>query len=373
MTQNNISKKDFLQAVRKLPELGWNSFFEEAFIPWKDSGLVPGRVISRSGPFYEVLWECGRGDLPVSRHFCYIAAGAADYPAVGDWVLLRGENESTVIERVLARKTVFARRASGRSSEEQVIASNIDYMFITASVDGGRQFTERGLERYIVMVRSSGALPVIILNKCDLASPDEREDFIMRAESVAGSIPVLMVSALTGEGIDSINEFLRPGITAAFTGPSGVGKSAIINFLAGGAVQVTGETREDDLRGRHTTTRGELFFLKDRGMVIDTPGLRELRPSGGVDAIDAAFDDISEAALLCRFTDCRHMDEPGCAVLQKVSEGLIDHARYENYIMLRKEVEALEMLRSEKGKSAKKVREKEISKLVKIYNREHRD
>jgi ribosome biogenesis GTPase len=373
MAQNNINNKDFGQAAINLSDIGWNSFFEEAFTPWKGSGLVPGRVVARSGPLYEVLWEDGRGYLPVSGHFDYIAAGAADYPAAGDWVLLRGENESPVIERVLARKTVFARRASGRSSDEQVIASNIDYMFITASVDGGRQFTERGLERYIVMVRTSGALPVIILNKCDLAPADVREDFIIRAESVAGDIPVIMVSALTGEGLDSIKELLRPGTTAAFTGPSGVGKSAIINSLAGDSVQATGETREDDLRGRHTTTRGELFFLKDGGMVIDTPGLRELRPSGGVDAIDAAFDDISEAALICRFTDCRHMDEPGCAVLQQVSEGYIDHARYENYMILRKEVEALEMLRSEKGKSAKKVREKEISKLVKRYNREHRD
>lgn len=354
-------------------DLGWNSFFEEAFTPWKGSGLGPGRVVSRSGPLYEILWEHGRGYLPVSGHFSYIAAGAADYPAVGDWVLVRGENDSPVIERVLARKTVFSRRASGRSSDEQVIASNIDYMFITASVDGGRQFTERGLERYIVMVSASGASPVIILNKCDLASLNEREDFITRAGSVAGDISVLMVSALTGEGMNPIRELLSAGITAAFTGPSGVGKSAIINSLAGDSVQATGETRQDDLRGRHTTTRGELFFLKNGGMVIDTPGLRELRPSGGVDSIDAAFDDISQAALNCRFTDCRHMDEPGCAVLQKVSEGLIEHARYENYIMLRKEVESLEMLRSEKGKSEKRAREKEIAKLVKRYNREHRD
>jgi ribosome biogenesis GTPase len=373
MTQNNISNKDFLPTARELPEFGWNSFFEEAFIPLKNSGLEPGRIVAVSGRLYGVVFRDGKKDVQVSGHFKYTAAGPWDYPAVGDWVLLRGGGESPVIERVLPRRTVFSRRASGKRSDEQVIASNIDYMFIAASVEGGRQFTERGLERYIVMVRDSGAEPVIILNKCDLASVPEREDFTARAVSVSGDIPVLMVSALTGEGMDNLKKLLLPGITAAFTGPSGVGKSALTNALSGAGLQATGETRKDDSRGRHTTTRRELFLLESGAMVIDTPGLRELCPAGDKGSLDLAFEDIAAAALQCRFSDCSHMDEPGCAVLEQVAEGYIDQGRYENYIMLRREMESLEMLRSERGRSEKKLRGKEISKLIKRYNKEHRD
>ena len=173
--------------------------------------------------------------------------------------------------------------------------------------------------------------------------------------------------------MDFLQRILFSGVTAAFTGPSGVGKSALINALSGSSLQATGETRQDDLRGRHTTTRRELFYLESGAMVIDTPGLRELCPAGDMESLDLAFEDIAEAASQCRFSDCSHMNEPGCAVLQQVSEGFIDQGRYENYIRLRKEMEAFEMLRSEKGKSDKKERDKERSKLVKRYNKEHRD
>jgi len=359
--------------MMEIKEYGWNDYFDNAYMQWKDSGLKPGRVVSSSGQFYGVVCGEGRKDVSVSGHFKYTASGPDDYPAAGDWVLLRHEGDSSIIERVLPRRTAFTRRASGGSSQEQVIAANIDYMFIAASIEGGRQFTERGLERYIVMVRDSGAEPVIILNKCDLASVSEREDFTARAVSVSGDIPVLMVSALTGEGMESLRKLLVPGITAAFTGPSGVGKSALINALSGSGLQATGETRQDDLKGRHTTTRRELFLLESGAMLIDTPGLRELSPSGDMESLDLAFEDIAAAALQCRFSDCSHMDEPGCAVLQQVADGYIDQARYENYIRLRSEMESLERLRSERGRSEKRSRDKEISKLIKRYNREHRD
>jgi len=354
----------------KLNELGWNNFFEEQMKRWEGSGLMAGRVVSVAGAFYIVESEQGRRESRVSGHFQYIAAGREDYPAVGDWVLLRGEGELLIIERVLERKSRFSRRAAGRTSDEQVIAANIDIMFITASLEGGRNFTLRGIERYIVMVSDGGAQPVIILNKCDLCTEDEREDYLMQVKQVSGDIPVLMVSARSGEGVERIHELLKQGVTAAFTGPSGAGKSALINRLTGEEIQRTGELREADLRGRHTTTSRELFFTGSGGMVIDTPGLRELRPFGERDSLDSAFTEIAEAAKGCRFTDCSHKDEPGCEVLRLVSEGAIEYERYQNYITIRDEMISLDMMKSEKGRMERKAKEKTISKLVKSFYRE---
>jgi len=354
-----------------LSESGWNDFFEEQFLRWSGSGLVPGRVVGEAGYIYEVETGTGRFNAQVSGHFQYIAAGRADYPAVGDWVLLRGESDLLIVERVLDRKSLFSRLAAGKRIDEQVIASNIDIMFIVASLEGGRNFTQRGIERYIVMVNDGGAEPVIILNKCDLCSETEREDFITMARSVAGDIPVLMVSAKTGEGMEQVRGLLSTGVTAAFTGPSGAGKSALINNLLGRDVQRTGALREDDLRGRHTTTRRELFHLESGAMVIDTPGLRELRPYGDTKSLDAAFTEIAEAAEGCRFSDCSHIDEPGCAVLQLVSEGAIEYERYQNYITILNEMSNLEMMKSEKGRLERKARDKALSKLVKNYYKDH--
>lgn len=354
----------------KLADFGWNDFFEEQFARWKGSGLVPGRIVGEAAHVYDVETENGRFEAQVSGHFQYIAAGRSDYPAVGDWVLLRGEGSPMMVEKVFDRGSYFSRRAAGKRCDEQVIAANIDVMFIVASLDGGRNFTRRGIERYIVMVSDGGALPVIILNKCDLCHETERNDFAALAASVAGDIPVLMVSALTGEGIDLVKGILSRGVTAAFTGPSGAGKSALINRLLGSEVRKTGTLRGDDMRGRHTTSARELFLLDDGAMVIDTPGLRELRPFGDTDSLDMTFTEIADAARGCRFTDCSHTDEPGCAVLKLVSDGEIEFARYQNYITIRNEIRSLEMMKSEKGRLERKARDKALSKLVKNYFRD---
>lgn len=349
----------------RLEDIGWKDFFINQCRDVISSGLVPGRVVFVTGPVYGVETENGRVDVPLSGHFQYTSSGRADYPAAGDWVLLRGDPGSYMIERVLDRSSRFARKGIGRSCDEQVIAANIDVMFIVASLDGGRNFNLRGIERYIVMVRDGGAEPVLLLNKCDLC--EDRENIFKQAISVSGDIPVFMVSALTGEGIERITSLLTGNVTAAFTGPSGAGKSALINMLKGEAVQKTGSLREDDKRGRHTTTHRELFFLSTGAMVIDTPGLRELGPSGEMESLDLAFADIAEASEACRFSDCSHSDEPGCAVIELVETGKITHERYRNYLTIRNEMEMYNSRKDVNARLDRKAREKTISKLIKQY------
>ncbi|HQO40502.1 MAG TPA: ribosome small subunit-dependent GTPase A [Spirochaetota bacterium] len=350
-----------------LADLGWNSFFEENYSLFAGSGLVPARIITREGNVYHAEGTGGPVETTVAGHFSYIAAGQNDYPAAGDWVLLRESSGVYVIERVLERKSRFSRRTAGRRSDEQIIAANIDIMFITAALDGGRNFNLRSIERYLVMVNDSGAQPVIVLNKCDLCA--DTAGALQAASTVAGSVPVLAVSAVTGQGMEELTLLAGRGITAAFTGPSGVGKSAIVNCMLGKPVQKTGEQRADDLRGRHTTTTGGLFFTKAGGIIIDTPGLRELKPYGDTESLDNAFPEIADAGNGCRFRDCTHTDEPGCAVRQMLDKGLLDEPRYLNYLKIRDEMDILDGLKSEKGRMEKKAKEKSLSKLLKNYHK----
>jgi ribosome biogenesis GTPase len=349
----------------ELEYIGWKQFFEAQYEPLKNSGLVPGRVTGIAGPVYKVETGQGSGEARVSGRFQYTAVGREDYPATGDWVLLSVNGNAFVIEKVLDRSSSFSRKTAGRTTERQVIAANIDIMFITSALDGGRNFTLRGIERYIVMVREGGAEPVLLLNKCDLCS--DREGVMAQARSVAGNVPVYMVSALTGEGLPEIISLVERGVTAAFTGPSGAGKSALVNAFHGYEKQRTGALREHDLRGRHTTTGSELFMLPSGGLVIDTAGLRELTPFGDESAADEAFPEIAAVTGRCRFTDCTHSGEPGCAVYQLVLDGMIDQARYENYISIRKEMAYLNSSGDMKAMLDRKARDKALSKLVKNY------
>jgi ribosome biogenesis GTPase len=350
---------------------GWNAFFEEQYAPFRDFGLLPARIIRDFGRSFMAGMPEGTIEAKVSGHFHYTAQSRADYPAVGDWVLLRKEDGAAVIEKVLERRSRFSRGASGNDSEEQVIAANIDLMFVVAALDGGRNFNIRGIERYLVMVRTGGAEPVLVLNKSDLCA--ERDDFLTQAMAVAAGAPVLTASAVTGEGLEEMENFLEQGITAALTGPSGVGKSALVNALSERRLCATGEVRDDDRRGRHTTTGGGLFALPSGALIIDTPGLRELSPLGDTDSLDPVFPEIAAAAERCRFRDCTHTSEPGCAVLALLSEGAIELSRYQNFITIRSEMEFRNSMNSSKGRMERKARDKALSKMVRNYLKNSQD
>jgi len=354
----------------ELNKLGWNDFFETEFLPFKEQGLVPGRIIKDSRQIYEIITAEGSSSARVAGHFQYTAVCASDYPVTGDWVALRNTDDTFIIEKVLKRKTAFSRKAAGRETEEQVIAANIDTLCIVCGLDGGRNFNLRGVERFLAMSHESGADSIIILNKADLCS--EKEEALLDAKSVAGTTPVFIISALTGEGIQSLRDFFAPFMTIAFTGHSGVGKSALVNCLMSGEVQKTGELRRGDLRGRHTTTHREIFFLPGEVLVIDTPGLRELQLWGDESSLYDVFTEIAEASENCRFRDCTHQEEPGCAVQKLLIDGELSYERYQNYLDMRKELAYLKSRQDEKGRNGKKAKDKELSKILKDFNKNRR-
>jgi ribosome biogenesis GTPase len=321
--------------VAVLESLGWSPFFAEAFAPYAAEGLVPGRVTREHRGIFRVQAEAGEYVAELAGRLRHEARGRADLPAVGDWVALlpAAQGLRATIQAVLPRRSRFARKAAGEEHDEQVAAANVDTVFLVSGLD--RDFNPRRIERYLVMAWESGARPVILLNKADLSTDPEAAR--REVEAIAGGVPVHVVSVREGRGLEQLEPYLRARETVALLGSSGVGKSTLLNRLSGVEKQATRAVRASDSRGRHTTSHRQIFVLPSGALMVDTPGMRELQLWEAGVGLEATFDDVDTLAAGCRFGNCAHGAEPGCAVRAALADGRLEEGRFASYLKLRDE------------------------------------
>lgn len=310
-----------------LAQLGWNEYFSQAFAPHAANGYLPARVTLELKGHLEVTGEFGAKLGQCTGKFINAAVTPAEFPAIGDWVAVSpqaGDATRMHIHALLPRRTKFSRKAAGEQNLEQIVAANIDTVFLVSAFDGNYHLHR--VERYLAATWASGAQPVILLNKADLAK--DPEALKNELADAAPAVPVFTVSAQTRRGLKALAPYLQPGMTVALLGSSGVGKSTLINRLVGENLQFTQEVREDDNKGRHTTTQRELLVAPGGFIVIDTPGMREIQPWVAEAGVRAVFADIIALTTQCKFRDCSHTVEPNCAVQAAIRTGKLGKARW---------------------------------------------
>jgi ribosome biogenesis GTPase len=347
-------------------QLGWNVFFDRHFQPFQEQGFAVGRIAIENRDNYLVLSGGNEYMGEVTGKLLFNASSSSDLPKVGDWVVvsLFESEHKAIIHEVLPRQTKFSRKIAGAKTEEQILATNIDCIFIVQSCDN--DFSLRRLERQMVMVYEGGAKPIVVLNKIDLC--DQYEEYISQIFRIVPDDEIVAVSAKTDLGMDRLKSLLEAGKTFVFIGSSGVGKTSLINKIIGKDLFETNEVREKDATGRHTTTRRQLIILPGGGLVIDTPGLREFQLWEADEGLDGVYSEITELSVDCRFSDCTHSQEIGCAVIEAVETGKLSKDRYESYLKLAKELAYLKN-RQEQNRYNSKNRFKSISRAIKNFKK----
>jgi len=347
-----------------LGKLGWNAFFGESFRKYAID-FEPGRISSVNKKGCKVYLRGGvvRARIPGSLR------QDGRYPAVGDWVAISRDDSGTcTIHDILPRKNKISRKDAGRTTGEQVIATNIDTAFIMTSLN--RDLNMRRLERYLSVVRQSGVEPVIVLNKSDVCAHVQAK--VNEVKAIAPDVPVYAISAAEETGMESLSSYLQDGKTVVLLGSSGVGKSTLINALEGSDRQKVGEIRENDCRGRHITTVREMILLKSGGVIIDNPGMRELQLWDAGIGLQSTFQDIEEIAAQCKFSDCRHETEPGCMIRRAIEEGRLSEVRLESFRKLQRELLAVERKKNPELRAAERKKWRKLGHLADVirYNKE---
>ena len=344
----------------QLSIFGWTPFFEQHSTALREQGFEFGRVSRLSRGVYNLYTAHAEQRAQLSGRLRHRATQPSELPAVGDWVAFRERDGASMIQAVLPRLSKFSRKSAGRASEEQVLAANVDKVFLLTGPDN--DYNLRRIERYLAIAWESGAQPVVVLNKVDLcADPATR---LVEAESVALGAAVYAISSLSGEGVEHLQRELAPTQTVVLLGSSGVGKTTLINRLLGKDAFATSSVRVGDDRGRHTTTARSLILLPSGALVMDTPGLRELQIWESDEGLGRAFDEIETLAAQCAFSDCTHITEPRCAVLAAVEDGRLSAERLENFRKLQRELRYLERRQDAAAQLAEKKRWKIIHKSM---------
>lgn len=346
----------------------WNDRLESHFTTHREAGLVPARIAREDRGRYLLLGDEGERPGELAGRLRHEARTRAELPAVGDWVAVRPDGMPAVIVAVLPRASAFVRKVAGDTTDEQIVAANVDTVLLVSGLDG--DFNVRRIERFLTAAWDSGAQPVLVLNKADVA--DDVDARVAEVLAVAPGVPVVALSALAGDGIAALQPWLVPGRTLALVGSSGVGKSTLANALLGQARQATGNVREDDSRGRHTTTHRELFELPCGAWLLDTPGMRELQLWADESSLSGAFPDVDGFAANCRFRDCAHDSEPGCAVRAALERGALPRERFESWRKLQRELRHLERRQDAVLRAKDEAKWRAIHNSMKHHPKAHR-